>query len=126
MIRDIPARTRNGPVLDVVVSEDQGLVGIDIKVSSSLHGYEQAVGFHNGHGNRQNSHQRLKEGRKEGMGESHAKSQQRGRTRLSVQGSRALRPYPLRIQWIASAVVCQAKPRLFRARPWRWSKAFLS
>ena len=38
MIRKIPGRSQIGTVLDVVISEDQGLMWTDIEVSSPLHG----------------------------------------------------------------------------------------
>ena len=53
-----------GPVQGAVVSDDRGLLCIDIEVSSrcmELHGYEEAVELRSGHVDRQNSHQKLKD-----------------------------------------------------------------
>ena len=47
-MRNIPGTTKIGPVLDVFVQKDEGLLCIDMEVSSScmvLHGYEKAVGI---------------------------------------------------------------------------------
>ena len=49
MIRNILGTIKVGPVLHVFVSEDQGLLCIDVEVSSHcmiLHGYEKAVELH--------------------------------------------------------------------------------
>ena len=62
MIRNILGRTNVGPVPDVFVSGDRGLMCIECcHQRMALHGYEEAVELHNGHVNRENSQQKLKE-----------------------------------------------------------------
>ena len=66
MMGNIPGTTEIGPFLNVFVSEDQGLLCIDIDVSSTVGtaSIQKAVALRPGHVNRQNSHEKLKERRR--------------------------------------------------------------